>query len=59
MQQRGFEWLYRLLKEPLRLWKRYLFLNPLYLILLLLQRIGLLTLRPSRGVKPSTEIRYG
>lgn len=28
MQQRGLEWLYRLLKEPRRLWKRYLGNNP-------------------------------
>lgn len=28
MQKRGLEWLYRLLKEPRRLWKRYLGNNP-------------------------------
>ena len=28
MQQRGLEWLYRLAKEPRRLWKRYLGNNP-------------------------------
>jgi len=28
MQRRGLEWLYRLLKEPRRLWKRYLGNNP-------------------------------
>jgi N-acetylglucosaminyldiphosphoundecaprenol N-acetyl-beta-D-mannosaminyltransferase len=32
-QNRGLEWLYRLLREPRRLWRRYLFLNPLYLFL--------------------------
>ncbi len=37
MQKRGLEWLYRLAQEPLRLWKRYLLLNPLYLTLLFLQ----------------------
>ena len=39
MQKRGLEWLFRLIKEPFRLWKRYLFLNPLYLILLTAQLI--------------------
>jgi exopolysaccharide biosynthesis WecB/TagA/CpsF family protein len=32
MQDRGLEWLFRVLAEP-RLWRRYLFLNPLYLCL--------------------------
>ena len=30
MQQRGLEWLYRLAKEPRRLWKRYLRNNPAF-----------------------------
>jgi len=31
MQDRGLEWLYRLVSEPRRLWKRYLVTNSLYL----------------------------
>jgi N-acetylglucosaminyldiphosphoundecaprenol N-acetyl-beta-D-mannosaminyltransferase len=31
MQQSGLEWLYRLLQEPRRLWKRYLVNNPRFL----------------------------
>jgi N-acetylglucosaminyldiphosphoundecaprenol N-acetyl-beta-D-mannosaminyltransferase len=31
MQERGFEWLYRLAMEPGRLWHRYLVLNPPFL----------------------------
>ena len=31
MQRSGLEWLFRLGQEPRRLWKRYLYLNPLYL----------------------------
>lgn len=42
MQQTGLEWLFRLLQEPVRLWSKYLWLNPLYLILLFLQFIKLL-----------------
>ncbi len=30
MQDMGFEWFYRLLQEPRRLWRRYLVLNPLF-----------------------------
>lgn len=41
MQKRGLEWLYRLIQEPRRLWRRYLLLNPLYLALLARQWIGL------------------
>ena len=42
MQRFGLEWFYRLLQEPTRLWKRYLIINPLYLILLFLQLVNLL-----------------
>ncbi len=31
MQKRGLEWLYRLVQEPRRLWKRYLVTNSIYL----------------------------
>lgn len=33
MQRFGLEWLYRLYKEPRRLWRRYLFNNPAFLVL--------------------------
>jgi N-acetylglucosaminyldiphosphoundecaprenol N-acetyl-beta-D-mannosaminyltransferase len=35
----GFEWLARLLAEPRRLWRRYLFGNPLFLTRVLAQRL--------------------
>ncbi|WP_224773380.1 WecB/TagA/CpsF family glycosyltransferase [Metabacillus idriensis] len=31
LQKSGFEWLYRLISEPKRLWKRYLYNNPVYI----------------------------
>ncbi|MFC4456262.1 WecB/TagA/CpsF family glycosyltransferase [Deinococcus sonorensis] len=37
MQDAGLEWFYRLTKEPGRLWKRYVLLNPLFVWRLLLQ----------------------
>lgn len=41
MQDRGLEWLFRLLVEPRRLWWRYVLLNPLYLALVSLQLCGI------------------
>lgn len=40
MQHIGMEWLFRLLMEPRRLWKRYLKHNPRFIILFLLQLLG-------------------
>ena len=37
MQKRGLEWFYRLVKEPRRLWKRYLRNNPAFLVRILAQ----------------------
>ncbi len=59
MQNVGLEWLYRFGKEPVRLWKRYVFLNPAYLSLLALQASRFWTLKPSRGIQPTEEILYG
>jgi exopolysaccharide biosynthesis WecB/TagA/CpsF family protein len=55
-QNHGLEWLYRLSKEPKRLWKRYLLLNPLYLSLLIFQKIGLLYRRPINGDLPEQNL---
>jgi N-acetylglucosaminyldiphosphoundecaprenol N-acetyl-beta-D-mannosaminyltransferase len=41
IQRSGFEWLYRLMQEPRRLWKRYLKNNPLFVWRMLLQLTGL------------------
>lgn len=59
MQKRGLEWFFRLTKEPKRLWKRYVFLNPAYLSLLGLQKLRLYTLKASRGIEPAEDILYG
>lgn len=32
MQQRGLEWLYRMIREPRRLWRRYLYNNPRFIL---------------------------
>jgi len=41
MQRSGLEWLFRLYQEPGRLWYRYLVYNPLFVLNLALQGIGL------------------
>ncbi|MBA4385638.1 MAG: glycosyltransferase [Anaerolinea sp.] len=41
MQRSGLEWFFRLVTEPKRLWKRYLINNPLFVILVLAQSLGL------------------
>jgi exopolysaccharide biosynthesis WecB/TagA/CpsF family protein len=41
MQNFGLEWLFRLVQEPKRLWRRYVILNPLYLWNVFLQYLGL------------------
>ena len=58
MQDRGLEWVFRLSREPLRLWRRYLFLNPQFLALLMIQRLGLASFG-DRGKIPSEQILPG
>jgi N-acetylglucosaminyldiphosphoundecaprenol N-acetyl-beta-D-mannosaminyltransferase len=55
----GLEWLFRLIKEPKRLWKRYLFLNPLYIWLFLLQALKIKQLDPIDATPPVEEVLYG
>jgi N-acetylglucosaminyldiphosphoundecaprenol N-acetyl-beta-D-mannosaminyltransferase len=50
MQNRGLEWLYRLIHEPRRLWKRYLYHNPRFTILVLSQ-IFLWNPSPEKNIK--------
>lgn len=53
MRKAGLEWAWRFALEPRRLWRRYLLLNPAYLALFALQRLGLW--RPSgEGDEPGT-----
>lgn len=59
MQKRGLEWLYRLSKEPNRLWRRYLYLNPYYLALLGLQATKIRTTPLTSDAAAIEELRYG
>jgi len=40
LREMGLEWLYRILQEPGRMWKRYVIGNPLFLLRVLLWKIG-------------------
>ncbi|GGG86040.1 WecB/TagA/CpsF family glycosyltransferase [Edaphobacter dinghuensis] len=58
MQRFGLEWLFRLLAEPRRLWRRYLYLNPAYLILVALQGFGVRRFS-SQGSPPVNDVLVG
>lgn len=57
MQSAGLEWVFRLVQEPARLWRRYLLLNPAYLFLLARQKLGLA--REAAERRPTDLVRYG
>ena len=59
LQNRGFEWLFRFVQEPKRLWKRYMYLNPLYLLFVVLQLLKLRTMALEDTVSPPTQMRFG
>ncbi len=59
MQRHGLEWLFRLVMEPRRLWRRYLLLNPLYLTYLALQKTRLRSFDPHDAERPVQELSYG
>jgi exopolysaccharide biosynthesis WecB/TagA/CpsF family protein len=59
LQKWGLEWFYRLMQEPTRLWKRYVFLNPLYVSLFTLQFLKIVYFDPARAIAPTEEMRYG
>ncbi len=59
MQRNGFEWLFRLVHEPRRLWRRYLGLGPRYLWLVALQRVGARRVDPASAPAPREEMGLG
>lgn len=58
MQDAGLEWLFRLASEPRRLWRRYVFLNLAYVVLVAMQTLGLYRF-PTDGQSPAKELLYG
>lgn len=59
MQDAGLEWLHRLYLEPRRLWRRYLYLNPLFLGHLALQLTRLRRYDPTDVTPPVGDLSYG
>lgn len=59
LQRYGLEWAFRLVHEPRRLWRRYLYLNPLYVGLIALQALGLRQMTSRASVAPEGELLYG
>ena len=57
MQDRGLEWLFRLSREPRRLWQRYLVLGPAYVLLVGCQALGIRF--QVGGTPPQQEILFG
>jgi len=58
LQNLGLEWFYRLLREPRRLWRRYLLLNPAFLTLLACQALGVMSFA-DKGSPPTNAMNYG
>lgn len=59
MQRNGLEWFYRLMREPGRLWKRYLTTNPAFLTRLALQKVGILHRERDQGRPPDKDLLLG
>jgi len=61
MQRMGLEWFFRLLKEPGRLWQRYLILNSLYCFYSACQLCGVRTqtLAMENAIPPQQKMNYG
>jgi N-acetylglucosaminyldiphosphoundecaprenol N-acetyl-beta-D-mannosaminyltransferase len=58
MQDAGLEWLFRLVSEPRRLWRRYVYLNPAYIFLVALQALRVFQFH-TKGRGPIDEVLYG
>ncbi len=59
MQRYGLEWVFRLIHEPSRLWKRYLYLNPLYIGLLVLQLLKFRAFKHRKASLSIDTMNYG
>lgn len=59
LQKRGLEWLYRLVQEPKRLWKRYATTNPHYVWMIMLQFFGIKDLSKQKLIPPNEQMRFG
>jgi N-acetylglucosaminyldiphosphoundecaprenol N-acetyl-beta-D-mannosaminyltransferase len=59
LQRVGLEWAYRLAREPRRLWRRYVLLNPLYVGMIAAQATGVVDFNARPPVAPGRDLNYG
>jgi N-acetylglucosaminyldiphosphoundecaprenol N-acetyl-beta-D-mannosaminyltransferase len=59
MQRAGLQWLYRLLQDPRRLWRRYLLLNTAFIGSVSLQLMGFIRPDPAKTVAPKQDFNFG
>jgi len=59
MQKNGLEWAFRLRQEPRRLWRRYLYLNLMFIAAILLQLTGLKRFDSEVDRKPAGPAQFG
>jgi len=57
MRDHGLEWLYRLVQEPRRLWRRYILLNPAFLAMLFAQFTRLTSFKDP-GAEPQNPCNF-
>ncbi len=57
IQKSGFEWLFRMVTEPKRLWKRYMVNNPLFILNLALSATGLKDFSDKAGAGAAAKAR--
>ena len=56
IQRAGLQWFYRLGQDPRRLWRRYLLLNPKFVMGVAAQALGLRRRIPESAIEPEGEI---
>ena len=59
LQRVGLEWAYRLMREPRRLWRRYVLLNPLYVGMIAAQATGAVDFDSPPPDPPKRDLNYG
>jgi len=59
LQRVGLEWAYRLMREPKRLWRRYVLLNPMYVGMVVAQATGAIDFDSRPANPPPHDLNYG
>ena len=59
LQRAGLEWAYRLVREPRRLWRRYVLLNPLYVAMIAAQAAGTIDFESRPATPPIRDLNVG